>query len=45
MLYKETIAACSEIHTQHMDTLYRQNVEIFAVKLGGTYSNHRALNG
>jgi hypothetical protein len=29
MLYRETIAACSEIHTKHINTLCAQNVELF----------------
>jgi hypothetical protein len=44
MLYREIIAACSEIHTKHINTLCGQNVELLNVKPGGTYSNHWALN-
>jgi hypothetical protein len=33
MLYREIIAVCSEIHTQHTNTLYGQNVEVVNVKL------------
>jgi len=33
MLYREIIAVCSEIHTKHINTLCRQNVELFRVKL------------
>jgi hypothetical protein len=44
MLYRE-IAVCSEIHTKHINTLCRQNVEFVNVKPGGTYSNHWALEG
>jgi hypothetical protein len=43
MLYSETIAVCSEIHTKHINTLCGQNVEFLNVKRGGTYSNHWAL--
>jgi hypothetical protein len=43
MLYSEIIAVCSEIHTKHINTLCRQNVEFVNVKRGGTYSNHWAL--
>jgi hypothetical protein len=43
MLYREIIAVCSEIHTKHINTLCRQNVEFVNVKPGGTYSNHSAL--
>jgi hypothetical protein len=33
MLYREIIAVCSEIHTQHINTLCGQNVEFVNVKL------------
>jgi len=33
MLYREIIAACSEIHTKHINTLCGQNVELLKVKL------------
>jgi hypothetical protein len=33
MLYRETIAVCSEIHTKHINTLCGQNVELLNVKL------------
>jgi hypothetical protein len=33
MLYREIIAICSEIHTEHINTLYGQNVELLNVKL------------
>ena len=33
MLYREIIAVCSEIHTEHINTLYGQNVELLNVKL------------
>ena len=39
MLYREIIAACSQIHTKHINTLCGQNVEFVDVKPGGTYSN------
>ena len=45
MLYGEIIAVCSEIHKKHINTLRGQNVELFNVKSGGTYSDHRALRG
>jgi hypothetical protein len=45
MLHREIIAVCSEIHTKHIDTLCGQNVEFVNVKLGGTYTNHWALDG
>jgi hypothetical protein len=40
MLYREIIAVRSEIHTEHIHTMYRQNVELLNVKAGGTYSNY-----
>ena len=33
MLYRETIAVCSQIHTQHINTLCGQNTEFMEVKL------------
>jgi len=45
MLYREIIAVCSEIHTNHINTLCGQNVEHLNVKPGGTYNNHWALKG
>jgi hypothetical protein len=39
MLYSEIIAVCSHIHTEHINTLYEQNVELLNVKSCGTYSN------
>jgi len=43
MLYREKIAVCSQIHTQHINTLCRHNVEFLNVTPGGTYSDHWAL--
>jgi hypothetical protein len=31
MLYREIIAICSQIHTKHINTMCRQNVELFTV--------------
>jgi hypothetical protein len=45
MLYREIIAVCCAIHTEHINTLCGQNVEFLGVKLGGTYSNQWALKG
>jgi len=45
MLYREIIAVCSQIHTKHTHTLGGQNVDLLAVKPGGTYSDHWALKG
>ena len=33
MMYREIIAVCSEIHTEHINTLCGQNVELLSVKL------------
>ena len=33
MMYGETIAVCSEIHTKHINTLCGQNVELLNVKV------------
>ena len=33
MLYREIIAVCSEIHTEHAYTLCGQNVALLTVKL------------
>jgi len=44
MMWWEIIAVCSEIHTKHINALCWQNVEFVNVKLGGTYSDHWALN-
>jgi len=33
MLYRETIAVCSQIHTKHINALCGQNVELLNVKL------------
>ena len=39
MLYRETIAVCSQIHTKHINTLCGQNVELLNVKPGCTQRN------
>ena len=33
MLYREIIAVCSQIHTNHINTLCGQNVDLLNVKL------------
>jgi len=33
MLYRGIMAVCSEIHTKHINTVCRQNVELLNVKL------------
>jgi hypothetical protein len=35
MLYREIIAACSEIHTKHINALRGQIVKVLNVKPGG----------
>jgi len=40
MLYREIMAVCSEIHTNHINTVCGQNVELLNVKPDVTYSNH-----
>jgi hypothetical protein len=45
MLYREIIAACSQIHTKHINTLCGWNIELLNVKPGGTYSIRFALVG
>jgi len=45
MLYREIMVVCSEIHTKHINTVCRQNVELLNVKPGGTYSDHWAVEG
>ena len=37
MLYREIIAVCSQIHTEHTNTLCGRNVELLIVEPGGTY--------
>jgi hypothetical protein len=44
MLHNEIIAVCYQIHTKHINTLCGQDVEFLNAKIGGTYSNHCALN-
>jgi hypothetical protein len=44
MLFKETVAAYCENHTEHTDTLCGQNAEFKDVKIAGIYSNHWDLN-
>ena len=43
MLYREIIAVLRS--TQNTNTLCGQNVELVNVKTGGTYSDHRVLQG
>jgi len=43
MLYREIVAVFSELHTERINTLCGQNVELLNVKPGSTYSNNRAV--
>jgi hypothetical protein len=43
MLYREIIAVSSEIHTKHINTVCGQNVKVFYVKTGCTYSSFKCL--
>jgi len=45
MLHREIIAVCFQIHTKHINTLCGQNVELLNGTVGGTYSDHWALEG
>ena len=45
MLYREIIAVCSEIHTEHINALCGQNLEFLNIKRGSTYSKSWALKG
>ena len=45
MLYREIIAVCSEIHTEHISTMCGHKVEFLNYKYGGTYSDHWATKG
>jgi hypothetical protein len=45
ILYREIIAVFSQNHTKHINTLCGQNTEFVNVKGGGTYSDHRILEG
>jgi len=39
------MAVCSEIHTEHKNSLCGQNVGLLSIKAGGNYSNHRDSKG
>ena len=43
ILYREIIAVCSEIHSEHNITMCGPNVGFVKVKFGGTYSSHWSL--
>ena len=45
MLYREIIAVCSQIRTEHVNTLCGQNVELLNVKTDGISVKHWALDG
>jgi len=44
-LNSEIIALCSEIRTEHINTLCGHKVEFVYFKPGGTYIDHLALKG
>ena len=43
MQYREIIAVCSQIHTEHINTLCRQNAGFVNVKSGVTNDYHSVL--
>jgi hypothetical protein len=43
--YRNIIAVCSHIHTEHITILCGQNVELVNVEPGGTYTHHCSLKG
>jgi hypothetical protein len=45
MLFRDRVVVCSKHQTKYTDALWSQNVELLAVKAGGSYSYHRALTG
>jgi hypothetical protein len=45
MLFREIIAVYCENHTEHVNTLCGQNVQLLNVKSGGVYSKRCALKG
>jgi hypothetical protein len=44
MLYRETIADCSETHTEHINALCGQSLEFFNLESDATWSNHGLFN-
>ena len=42
-LHREIIAVCSEVRTEHINTVCGQNVEFAAAKRGGTQSTQWGL--
>jgi hypothetical protein len=43
MLFRETVAVYCKNHMEHTNTVCEEESEIYNIKAGGTYSNHRAL--
>jgi hypothetical protein len=43
MLFTAKVTICSELHTKHIYTHCRQNVELLNVKPDGSRTNHQAL--
>ena len=42
MLYREIMAVCSENHTQHINALCEQKIELPNVKPGSKYTDQQA---
>ena len=45
MLYREITAVCSQIHTNHINTLCSKQAEFLSAKPGGAYSDHWGFEG
>ena len=45
MMYREIIAVCSQIRTNHINTLCGQSVVFLKIKPGGTYSKSSTVTG
>jgi hypothetical protein len=43
MLCKEVITVCYQVHTQHRNTQFGQNVDLLNTKIRGTYCINWAL--
>ena len=43
MLYREIIAVCSQIHTEHINTLCGQNAELYKYPVRTAQQTHSAL--
>jgi hypothetical protein len=45
MLYREIIAVCFEIRTEHINSVCEQSIGFFKVIPGGKYSDQQAVKG